>query len=107
MLALLAHEAGDTFVAVAGELYLTVKADDDESVGVIGMITAPAAALDELEARGWLAVLPHEGTAITETGRYWLHKWLVGRLGKGRIRQAGQAGPADRMRGSNQRRATA
>ena len=82
MLALLAHEAGDTFIVVGGELHLTVKSDGQ-------VMPAPVAALVELERRGWIEVLPSEdgGTAITPTGRYWLNKWLVTRLGKGRIRR--------------------
>lgn len=81
MLALLAHEAGDTFTVVGGELFLTVVSDQTR-------IPAPDHALDELESRGWVAVLPFEGTEITPTGRYWLKKWLTSRLGNGRIRLA-------------------
>lgn len=80
MLALLAHEAGDTFTVAEGELRLTVKSDG-------ATMPATEAALDELERRGWVEVLPVDGTAITETGRYWLCKWLTARLGKGRIRR--------------------
>lgn len=80
MLALLAHEAGDTFTVANGDLCLTVKSDNT-------VMPATVAALDELEDRGWIEVLPATGTAITPTGRYWLNKWLVTRLGKGRIKR--------------------
>lgn len=71
MLALLGHALGDTFALGAdGELILSF-------VGTTGgQMPAPVEALDALEARGWIAVRPDGTTAETESGRYWLCKWL-------------------------------
>lgn len=72
MLALLGHALGDTFAVRAdGELVLSFVATNG------GEMPAPVEALDVLEARGWIAVRPDGTTAETESGRYWLKKWLA------------------------------
>ncbi len=78
MLVLLAHEAGDRLTVKDGALHLTVQSEDRT-------IPAPTAALDDLEDRGWLRVLPDGRTEITDRGKYWLTRWLTKRLGKGRL----------------------
>ncbi len=44
-------------------------------------ITALADALDDLEARGWIAI-DESGARVTEAGHYWHAKWLVSRHGR-------------------------
>ncbi len=78
MLVLIAHAAGDTFTVRDGHLHLTVQSEDRT-------IPAPAGALDDLEARGWVEVQTDGTTVLTERGRYWVSRWLVKRLGKGRL----------------------
>lgn len=78
MLVLIAHEAGDRLTVRDGALHLTVQSEDRT-------VPAPTAALDDLEGRGWLAVAADGRTEITERGRYWLTRWLRGRLGNGRL----------------------
>lgn len=71
MLALLGHALGDTFtVGADGGLILSFVGTNG------GEMPAPVEALDELEARGWIAVRPDGTTAETESGRWWLKRWL-------------------------------
>ena len=78
MLMLVAHAAGDTFTVRDGELSITVQSEERT-------LRAPLTALDDLEGRGWVCVLPDGRTELTDRGRYWCSRWLLARLGKGRL----------------------
>lgn len=80
MLMCVAHAAGDVFTVRHHELHITVRSESRT-------VPAPPAALDELESRGWIEVLPRTGTALTERGTYWTRRWLEQRLGKGRMKK--------------------
>lgn len=79
MLALVAHLAGDTFAVADGVLTLTVRSEGRE-------VVAPQGALDELEGRKWVRVRADGETVATDAGKYWAKRWLVKRLGKGRLK---------------------
>lgn len=82
MLALLGHALGDTFaVGAGGELILSFVGTNG------GSVPAPVEALDDLEARGWIAVRPDGTTAETERGRYWLRRWLAARKANDVVRR--------------------
>lgn len=78
MLMLVAHAAGDRFTVAGGELHVTVGGEGRT-------MPAPPGALDDLESLGWVEVRPDGATALTERGEYWVQRWLVQRLGKGRL----------------------
>lgn len=80
MLMLVAHAAGDRFAVVGGELVVTVQSEDR-------VVPVPVDALDVLEPLGWIEVRPDGETVLTERGRYWCQRWLVARLGKGRLKK--------------------
>lgn len=78
MLMLVAHAAGDTFTVRDGELHITVRSESRT-------MTAPKSALDDLEERRWVRATEGGRTELTESGRYWVRRWLEKRLGKGRL----------------------
>lgn len=81
MLLLLALEVGNAIHVNGGEMRLPDPARPGESMPV------PAGALDRLEGSGLVAI-EESGAVPTDKGRYWLKKWMVRHLGRGRFVKA-------------------
>lgn len=73
-LLVLALSLGERFTVEAGELHVTLPD---------GSGRVPQRYLDELEARGWVALTGEDSAAVTESGQWHLQKWMRRKLGPG------------------------
>lgn len=78
MVLLLALQTGERLDVQDGQLALTLT---EQNTRIVGM---PTDELDALENLGWVTIT-ERGAEVTESGRYWLHRWMTRRYGGGRL----------------------